>query len=64
MTKTKHTPHAVLKARERLIVRKEHVLCTRCGTIEPVHPGHGTPMPAFISALESVACRHAKCRKE
>ena len=43
-------------------VRKDDILCTRCATIEPVHPGHGTPLPAFVWALAMAAERHSKCK--
>lgn len=46
---------------DRLIVRKEHLLCTRCGAVEPVHPGNGTPATTFIAALERAALRHRDC---
>lgn len=46
-----------------IIVRKEHVICARCGKIEPVYPGDGTPMPSFIAALEHLARRHRVCEK-
>ena len=41
-----------------ITIRKCDVLCTICGEIEPVNPGHGTPMPTFIVALEGVLRRH------
>jgi len=47
---------------ERILVRKEHALCTQCFTIEPIHPGDGTPATAFISALELMAYRHRECK--
>lgn len=45
-----------------ILVRKEHVMCARCATIEPVHPGDGTPLPSFVMALALVAKRHAHCK--
>ena len=44
-----------------IIVRKEHTLCARCGTLAPIHPGDGTPMPSFITALELFARKHRVC---
>jgi hypothetical protein len=44
-----------------LLIRKEHVLCTRCGEMEPINPGHGTPAPAFISAVTTMAILHLDC---
>jgi len=41
-----------------LIVRKDHVACTVCGCIEPIHPGDGTPIDTFILALEIAKMRH------
>ena len=46
---------------EWLIVRKDDLLCTRCGEMEPVHPGYGTPAAAFIAALYGAASRHRVC---
>lgn len=48
-------------ALEKMIVRKDHVLCTRCCKSEPIHPGDGTPAVSFIWALERMAERHRKC---
>lgn len=53
--------HLLDVALDRLIVRKEHVLCTQCGEVEPVHPGDGTPASTFIVALQAVAVRHRAC---
>jgi len=53
--------HLLDVALDRLIVRKEHLLCTQCGTIEPIHPGDGTPASSFILALEAAARRHRSC---
>lgn len=47
---------------ETLLVRKHHVLCTRCGKHEPVHPGDGMPAVTFIMALKLMAARHLGCR--
>lgn len=44
-----------------IIVRKDDIMCTRCAEIEPVHPGHGTPLPAFVMALAMAVQRHGKC---
>lgn len=41
-----------------LVVRKKGVLCTRCGKTDPVHPGDGTPMPAFLTGLHGCLARH------
>lgn len=42
-----------------LIVRRNGVLCTFCGEVEPVHPGEsGTPLPSFLIGLEGVKRRH------
>jgi hypothetical protein len=41
-----------------LVVRKDGVLCTRCGTTDPVHPGDGTPLPSFVLGLAGCAERH------
>lgn len=49
-----------------LVVRKNGVLCTRCGTIDPVHPGNGTPLPSFLVGLHGYVTRHppkGKCNK-
>jgi len=45
-----------------LIVRKDHVLCTICGCIEPVHPGDGTPLPTFVIALMLLVGRHPQTK--
>jgi hypothetical protein len=47
-----------------LIVRKDHVLCTRCMTIEPVHPGDGTPMSTMIEGYKLMAMRHQTCERK
>lgn len=44
-----------------LIVRKEHILCTKCYETEPVHCGDGTPMDTLILAYELMAKRHQTC---
>jgi len=49
---------------QHLVVRKEHTLCTRCGGIEPVYPGDGTPAITFVVALELMADRHWCCSFE
>lgn len=41
-----------------LIVRKDHLFCTKCFAIEPVHPGDGTPISTFLMALQDAARRH------
>jgi len=48
-------------ALQYLTVHKEHLLCTKCYEIEPIHPGDGTPAISFITALELAAIRHADC---
>ena len=48
-------------ALDRLIVRKEHTLCTQCFEIIPVHPGDGTPASSFILALQNIARQHRAC---
>lgn len=50
-----------LLALEYLIVRKDGLLCPKCGKTDPVHPGHGTPAAAFIEALKMAAERHKNC---
>lgn len=47
----------------RLLIRKDHVMCTNCCKIETVHVGDGTPAVAFILALGLMARRHVRCRK-
>ncbi len=49
---------------DRLIVRKNCVVCCRCGGIEPVYPGDGTPARTFMIALENVAKRHRDCKRK
>lgn len=46
----------------RLLVRKDHVLCVTCGAREPVYPGDGTPALAFMQGLERLATLHAFCK--
>jgi len=41
-----------------LLVRKEHILCTWCFGIEPVHPGSGVPMNALLLGYAAVFERH------
>lgn len=41
-----------------LVIRIDGVLCMRCMQLEPVHAGHGTPMPALLLAYEALAKRH------
>lgn len=43
-----------------LLVRRDGVLCTVCGSTEPVHPGNGNPMPAMLFAYAGVAKRHPR----
>lgn len=47
---------------QRLLIRKEHVLCTRCGAIEPVHPGDGIPALAYIQGITRLVELHAFCK--
>ena len=47
-----------------LIVRKDHVLCTRCMKTEPVHAGSGTPMETLIIGYKLVAQRHKNCGRK
>lgn len=47
-----------------LIVRKDHVLCTRCHRVIPVHPGGGTPLRTFVMALENLDVQHRTCVSE
>lgn len=47
---------------DKILVRKEHSMCTDCGQIEPVHPGDGIPASTFVMALEMMAKRHVGCR--
>lgn len=49
-----------LEAMEAMIVRKDHLVCTKCATIEPLHPGDGTPAPTFVWAIILAAQRHRK----
>lgn len=44
-----------------LIVRKDHVLCTRCYEVVPVHAGNGTPMGSLLLAYKSLERKHSKC---
>ena len=48
--------------KSHLIVRTDHILCTQCFVIEPIHQGHGTPMDSLICAYELMAARHQDCR--
>jgi len=41
-----------------LLIRKDGVLCTKCGTLEPVHAGHGTVMVALLHGYAGVLKRH------
>ena len=41
-----------------LTVRRVVVFCARCKKVDPVHPGDGTPLPAFLVALEDCVRRH------
>lgn len=41
-----------------LLVRKDHIFCTRCFAIEPIHPGDGTPISTYIIALQEASRRH------
>lgn len=43
-----------------LIVRKENVICTTCYCIEPIHTGDGTPIEAYLIALQDCKERHSK----
>jgi hypothetical protein len=48
-----------------LIVRKDGVLCTVCGEIEPVHPGEsGTPLASLLIGYKGVIRRHPPERHE
>lgn len=44
-----------------LLVRQDHVLCTRCYKTEPVHQGNGTPMGSLLIGYAAMALRHQKC---
>ena len=50
-----------MSALSRLLVRRDSVLCTRCGEVLPIHAGDGTPAVAFIIALQIAADKHMKC---
>lgn len=42
-----------------LLVRRDNIFCTRCFTIEPIHPGEsGVPINTYLVALELAAERH------
>jgi len=44
-----------------LIARKDGVLCTVCGAIEPVGPGEsGTPIPSLVLGYEGCKRRHPR----
>ena len=43
-----------------LIVRKENVICTACGCVEPINAGDGTPLDTFIQALTLAEKRHSR----
>lgn len=45
-----------------LLVRRDGILCTRCATVEPVHPGSGTPMVSLLDAYNVVWSRHKRCK--
>lgn len=51
-TKAKKTEGA------HLIARKDGVLCTICGELEPVHMGDGTPLPSLLNGYEDCKRRH------
>ena len=44
-----------------IIVRADHVLCTRCYKTESVHPGHGTAMSTIVLAYVVAIARHQDC---
>lgn len=50
------------EALDHIILRKDHAVCTRCATIEPIHLGDGTPAPSFISAVLLMGARHRDCK--
>jgi len=41
-----------------LHIRKDGVLCLVCGTLEPVHAGHGTMLVALLHGYAGVLKRH------
>lgn len=45
----------------RLVIRKDHTLCTNCYLMEPVYVGDGTGARAFIQGLQMMADRHRNC---
>ena len=47
--------------RTHLIVRPDHILCTRCFKTEPITCGNGTPMDTLWLAHEMMAERHQGC---
>lgn len=52
------------KSSSHLLVRKDHVACTICGEIVPVHPGDGTPMTSFLLGLARVLGMHPSRKHE
>lgn len=61
MTITNRFHQGISAKLDKLVVRKEGLLCTDCGATDPVHPGDGVPASAFIMALEMAAKRHIGC---
>lgn len=47
-------------ASSHIIIRRDHVLCTVCFDIEPIHCGSGTPMDTLIYAYQIFAQRHPR----
>ena len=45
-----------------LLVRRDGLLCTVCGELEPIHPGDGTPLPAMLHAFKSATRRHPQAK--
>lgn len=41
-----------------LLVRKDHIFCTRCYDIVGINAGDGTPVAAYMIALQQAAARH------
>lgn len=44
-----------------LLARQGDVLCTACHAVEPVSPGHGTPLDSLMIGYQAAARRHSDC---
>lgn len=52
-------PPASIANYAHLIIRKDGVLCTVCGEVDPVHGGEsGTPLPSMLAGYFGCMRRH------